>query len=542
MNRAWWLLAALAAPVGLGLIAHGAFQSSASYDELTYMKVGSVWWRTGDQKEIGWMGSPATFWKLQQVPTLWILDRTGRGAWIDDYEAHQAELLPWLRIGASWIWLVAWGLTTAWAGRRHGPRAAALAAWLFALGPNLLAHGGLITMEMPITACVIGILWLYERRLATGALRPLVIGSLACGLAFSCKFTAILLPPLLAGSGLLIRLWRGEPWRQSIRLLIVEGLILTSGMLIMDVLVSGGALLPISPRKGDHPFVDGRGSLGRFLGQLLEIPIPQDWAGFLLQTRMQSGGGAGYLFGEVRHMGWRHYYLVTLAVKVPLAAWALFAARAWFRDRSSGPIESFPILFAALFVLAASAGSSRNYGIRYLLPIAPAVIVWVSALATRGKWAGAIALAGVLAQGAAILAIHPHELTYFNPIAGGPEGGRRILADSNLDWGQGARSLARLQEQHPEYRDLTFFVFSEADPSRYGVAGRIYIITANAPPPDLPKTLSADTPYIAVSASLQWGPWSPPGYFDALKGIAPVAMTDDRTIAIYRTPDKPASP
>jgi hypothetical protein len=31
--------------------------------------------------------------------------------------------------------------------------------------------------------------------------------------------------------------------------------------------------------------------------------------------------------------------------------------------------------------------------------------------------------------------IHPHELSYFNPLAGGPTAGARILSDSNVDWG-----------------------------------------------------------------------------------------------------------
>ena len=39
----------------------------------------------------------------------------------------------------------------------------------------------------------------------------------------------------------------------------------------------------------------------------------------------------------------------------------------------------------------------------------------------------------------AVAAVHPFELTYFNVLAGGPLGGRHILSDSNLDWGQGSR-------------------------------------------------------------------------------------------------------
>jgi hypothetical protein len=53
----------------------------------------------------------------------------------------------------------------------------------------------------------------------------------------------------------------------------------------------------------------------------------------------------------------------------------------------------------------------------------------------------------------------------------------------------------------------------------------------------LPPSLEAETAYLAVSASLQWGPWGPEGYFQALDVVRPVAMTADTTIAIYRAED-----
>ena len=46
----------------------------------------------------------------------------------------------------------------------------------------------------------------------------------------------------------------------------------------------------------------------------------------------------------------------------------------------------------------------------------------------------------------------------------------------------------------------------------------------------------AATRYVAVSASLQYGPWGPDGLFRPLDGSRPVATTDDGTIAVYRNP------
>ena len=183
-------------------------------------------------------------------------------------------------------------------------------------------------------------------------------------------------------------------------------------------------------------------------------------------------GATGYLFGEIRDTGWRHYYLVTLAVKVPLAFWLILALRAALARRipSAGCDWVLPAA-AALFLVIASLGSTRNMGIRYLLPIAPLAIIWVSGLAEGTAWVRRAAWGGLAALAVAIASIHPYELSYFNVLAGGPIGGRRILSDSNLDWSQGLKPLAELQRDRPELRDLTLFYFGDTEADRFGVAG-----------------------------------------------------------------------
>ena len=103
--------------------------------------------------------------------------------------------------------------------------------------------------------------------------------------------------------------------------------------------------------------------------------------------------------------------------------------------------------------------------------------------------------------------------------------------------GRGCIALARLQRERPEFRDLTFYYFGDTDPAYYGVAGTCYTVNAVDDHAALPPLESATTPFVAVSASLQYGPWGPPGFFRGLDGVAPVAMTDDATIAIYRSDD-----
>jgi hypothetical protein len=539
-HAVWGWLTALAVLAGLALLADASMKSSATYDEVAYLRVAARWWRTGDQAEITRMGSPLTFWKLQQVPVLWLLDHLGRRQWVDDPIGHQKELLPVVRLGSLWVWVLALTLTCAWSRACHGPRAMAMASWLFALSPNLVAHGALVTMELPLVAATATTFWLFWRFMESKDWRWFCSAAVAGGLAFSCKYTAIIFPPILSVVWWAARWQRGE--RHMIRLTCRVGSRMLGFMTIMllaNLVVTGFARIPLSTTRGHHPTLERwSGAMAtEEVARLYETPLPQDWVGFATQMHHQVSGGPSYLWGQRRTNGWWYYYFVALAVKVPLGFWLLVLARSTLgRTSTRSYIDLLPIVFL-LFLTITVTGSSRNYGIRYLLPLAPLAVVWVSALAQypTAAWARTAIAVGLLGQAFAIAGIHPHELTYFNELAGGPLRGRHILSDSNLDWGQGLKSLVRLQQERPEFRDLTLYYFGDTDPAHYGVAGRSNVINAVDDRSSSLSLCGVSTRYFAVSASLLWGPWGPKDLFRALEQLSPDCLTDDTTIAIYRT-------
>jgi hypothetical protein len=53
---------------------------------------------------------------------------------------------------------------------------------------------------------------------------------------------------------------------------------------------------------------------------------------------------------------------------------------------------------------------------------------------------------------AASVGIYPYEIAYFNELFGGPEGGYRYLADSNLDWGQATYVKMDYARANPDVR------------------------------------------------------------------------------------------
>jgi hypothetical protein len=86
----------------------------------------------------------------------------------------------------------------------------------------------------------------------------------------------------------------------------------------------------------------------------------------------------------------------------------------------------------------------------FLYVLIGVVVAWAAdgGAVQRGRAGNWAALVGRVAPlllllwlAGATLWIHPHFLSFFNLIAGGPDNGWRALVDSNIDWGQ---DLARL--------------------------------------------------------------------------------------------------
>ena len=134
----------------------------------------------------------------------------------------------------------------------------------------------------------------------------------------------------------------------------------------------------------------------------------------------------------------------------------------------SDEVRLFLVPVAVFFL--ASVGTTYNIGIRHLLPIYPFLALFGGALfarawerrreSKRARAAAALWLLLPVVSAAELVRIHPHELSYFNPLAGGPSGGARILSDSNIDWGLDLRRLAaELKRRGVPKEDLTVSYF-----------------------------------------------------------------------------------
>jgi hypothetical protein len=128
-----------------------------------------------------------------------------------------------------------------------------------------------------------------------------------------------------------------------------------------------------------------------------------------------------------------------------------------------------PFVFYALFLMFFS---HKYIGLRYLLPLMPVVFIFAARSAlilSAGKKAAWLLLAALsIWYLAGSVRVYPHYLSYFNEFAGGPAGGHRILADSNLDWGQDLIGLKTYMEEQG-LSTIRLAYFGRVNPEVYGI-------------------------------------------------------------------------
>ena len=358
----------------------------------------------------------------------------------------RAACLPWTLLGL--------GVCFLWGQALYGDAGGLLAAALWAFCPETVAHAALVTPDLAgaATGLLAGFaFWRWAGRYETGTVaagRTLTLG-LTLGLTLLCKFTWVLLPPLWL---LLAVVWF---WRDGPRVLVTRlGQLVLAGCVALLVLNAGYGFeetgrplrefefssLPLAGHDTQAPFAQpGNWLAGTWAGRL-PVPVPANvLRGIDLQKASFEAEGLSYMAGRWATHGWWYYYLYAAAVKLPLGLWLLgVLAVACGRFRKQEWLVVAPAAAVFLFV-SSETGFSRHF--RYVLPALPFLFVFCGRLvggpaavtARRGKVMIAAATGWLIA---ACLWIHPHQLSYFNELAGGPANGPRHLVNSNIDWGQ----------------------------------------------------------------------------------------------------------
>lgn len=367
-----------------------------------------------------------------------------------------AARAPFLAVFAGLLALVFFA-----ARARHGDGAALFALSLCALDPNLVAHAGVVHTDLGAALAFLASVLAWDNAWRQPSAGRVAAAGAVLGLALVTKFSCVYLVPVLLLQALLGSRKDARPGRAAGRALAAW-----AGALAVSAVVVFGVYAAVTSRmdRGEqrqviHEMVAGRGApkLSAAIERLVDVSPPlAHYVGGLAAVARQNavGGGVNFLSGEVSVEGFPSYFFVAFLAKSSVAFLLVTALLVAGLVVGGKPAREDGVLFllpAAVLFLAA-VGTTYNIGIRHLLPVYPLIAMAAAGLFQRiARASGSLARPAILALCALpvvaageLWRIHPYELSYFNPFAGGPEKGRTLLSDSNVDWGL---DLARLADE-----------------------------------------------------------------------------------------------
>jgi hypothetical protein len=520
---------------------------SATFDEPFYLESGLNSWRSGSNESLMRAGTMPLPVDIETLP-LFIWERA-RGRMLNvDHEfdqmlrvARAANLVFW------WLLLIYGFRLGALYGGSWGGR---LTVLLFACEPNLLAHAGLATMDVAVTACLLVFVYHYQVGLDGGWLRRVGVPGICYGLALLAKASALAFVPVgmvalhhcrewstyqrregaTIGLRSLLSYWRLTDWLpRDFWKIIGIGLLTT-------FLYCG------SDWKRERSFVAWADKLPPGIAQDTMKPLaenlrifPNAGSGLAYQIKHNIRGHGTYLFGDWSRRAVPHYFPMNLLIKLTLPVLALTLILLLLRPRALAT----PLGLLTLVLLGFSVTCRVQIGIRLILPLVAFLMVALAVALVRAAPGShcqrSFALSTIVLAALSIVPLRstwPDGLRHTNPLWGGNENGYRHLSDSNYDWGQGLNDLQKWRTQNGSPPMKVWY---------YGKDPRFLQSPDNCPLHNMPIKSPVDFyrlvggHYLAVSTSILYrDPTFTPAsvvVFDILKGMQPVARTS--TFFIY---------
>ncbi len=310
--------------------------------------------------------------------------------------------------------LAAW----AWARAHFGRGGGLLALALVVTCPDVLGHGALVTTDVPFAAFALLAGFSLDRLVHDGRARWLGLLGLALGGALATKFSAVFLVVGLALAGAGAAALRPPVPARSV---VLGGVVVAAIALVVIAAAYLGQAPLAAYRRGLGSVYAGAAS--DYLGLCLGRYAPRFW----------------------------YYFLVAPALKLPLGTLGLLlAALVLSITVRAGRRAEILLHVPALVLLVATSVFAAPVGSRYMIPALAFLLVSAGRVAV---WARAsrlrqVAIGLALVANLAHMAVeHPFHASSVNALGGPAQSFYRRLDDSNQDWGQGLKALARWQRE-----------------------------------------------------------------------------------------------
>jgi 4-amino-4-deoxy-L-arabinose transferase-like glycosyltransferase len=464
------------------------------------------------------------------------------------YKTGHYELYLYLaRVGMlPFLALLLWS-TWAWARHLYGEGAALLATLLLIATPPLLGHAGFAALDVPGAAMCTLALYCLLRWYETQSWKYALFTGVSAGLAVATKLSAL---PFIAVVGLA---WLPFWWRDRARPTSTTTLTTTSatrwGLQVVCILMLALLCTVFTysfefrytvtdryPYNTAWSYLFGPSGWAHDVSHAIAhaVPLPTGlerlvWSIEALVKHNQEGH-LSYLLGEFNKNGFRHFYVVALAVKTPITLLLLgltgLVALLMKVGRERWTQAAPAIAFIALLAFC-SFYSHINIGLRHVFILYPLLCMSAAALVVQlwrrysNLWLRGALVLLIAWQMSLLWSVYPDYLPYFNFTAGRhPE---RILIDSDLDWSQ---DVERLQKRLTELKVKKFgFVYR----------GTIDVIGERLPGVWMAQPFQPATGWIAASIYAR-DTVSQGEAFKWLKQYTPVERVG-KSIDLYYIPD-----
>ncbi len=371
------------------------------------------------------------------------------------------------------VWLAAANLFSA--------SAANFALALFAFSPSLIANFSMVTTDGAATLLIFASAWGIVCWKRKPSWKNTIIVGFVLGLLLLAKFSTLLIFAVavfwmlvLISGRISFRPWRWN-WRKTAAAVGIAFVTLWAGYFfhVSRLAIRNGSLTATFP-NWTHPLVKPNHSRLNFS---LPVPAGEFIAGFRDLAIHNAHGQPAFFLGKTSPTGgWKSYYPVTILLKWPLAVLALsltgllltllqrveVSADLWI-------MSSFPAVYFLFAIFA-----HFNLGERHILPLYPFALIFAAAVWQQASQrpSRSIVLGLLLLWNTFdVLRSAPGYLSYFNSFVRSDQT-YRLLADSNLDWGQGLLALRKYEQEHPG-EQIWLAYFGSVDPAVYGIKAQL---------------------------------------------------------------------
>ena len=379
-------------------------------------------------------------------------DVHAEGRWITS--PRYAHVLKLFRIPTLLIAVMLCIIVYSWANQLYGNRGAVLALFLMCFSPDMIAHTGEISTDIPAACFILGSSYCFWRFLKHPTATSCVTLGISLGLGLISKFTALLLVPLW----ICITVYATLCCHPETRPQRAYSLPLLLYALIISVVVLNAAYCfeGIGARLATFRHLFPSDTTRSGISTYARILLPYSYVdGFSARFGMDTTVNPIYLMGKFSTQGWWYFIPIAFLIKTPLSCVILLLICVIFynRFRKTGPLDdilllAFPATLVSYFIIF----HHPPLSLRYVLPAYPFIWIFMGRLAypsfSRFRLLYFSALvAALLWYSASSTLIYPYYFGYFNEIIGGPRQGYRYLIDSQLDWGQNWIFLERYEKE-----------------------------------------------------------------------------------------------